>query len=60
MSITTPERPPLTEEREAHILLREPEVLASHLHNMLFLDEGEEGPAGPLLARAREALAGRP
>lgn len=33
-----------TLEREAHILLREPEVLSSHLHNMLYLEEGEEGP----------------
>jgi WD40 repeat protein len=47
-------------DREGHILQREPEVLASHLHNMLYLDEGEEGPAGPLLGRARKALAGRP
>ena len=47
-----------TPDREAHILLREPEALPSHLHNMLFLDEGEAGPAGPLLARAREALTG--
>lgn len=46
--------------REVHILQREPGVLASHLHNMLFLDEGAGGPAGPLLTRAREALAGRP
>jgi WD40 repeat protein len=49
-----------TLDKEAHILQREPEVLPSHLHNMLFLDEGEEGPAGPLLARAREALTDRP
>ena len=42
-----------TLEREAHILLREPEVLPSHLHNMLYLDEGEEGPAGPVGAAAR-------
>ena len=49
-----------TLEREAHILQREPEVLPSHLHNMLYLDEGEESPAAPLLARAREALAERP
>jgi hypothetical protein len=34
-------------DREAHILMREPEVLPSHLHNMLFLDEGEEGPGRP-------------
>jgi hypothetical protein len=47
-------------DREAHILMREPEVLPSHLHNMLFLDEGEEGPAGLLLTRARDALAERP
>ncbi len=49
-----------TLEREAHILAREPEVLASHLHNMVYLDEGDDGPAGPLLARARDALSGRP
>jgi hypothetical protein len=49
-----------TLDREAHILMREPEVLPSHLHNMLYLDEGENGPAGPLLGRAREALAERP
>lgn len=46
--------------REAHILIHEPEVLASHLHNMLYLDEGEVGLVGPLLARAREALVSRP
>jgi hypothetical protein len=46
--------------REAHILTREPEVLPSHLHNMIFLDEGDDGPGGPLLARARDALADRP
>ncbi|MCJ7509602.1 MAG: WD40 repeat domain-containing protein, partial [Dehalococcoidia bacterium] len=49
-----------TLEREAHIVMREPDVLACHLHNMIWLDQGENGPAGPLLARAREALAGRP
>jgi len=49
-----------TLEREAHILQREPEVLTAHLHNMLFLDEGMTDTAGPLLERAREALAGRP
>jgi WD40 repeat protein len=49
-----------TLDREAHILMREPQVLPSHLHNMLYLDEGAEGPAGPLLTRAREALARRP
>jgi hypothetical protein len=32
---------------EAHILQREPEALSSHLHNMLYLDQGEESPAGP-------------
>ncbi|MFQ5880409.1 MAG: WD40 repeat domain-containing protein [Dehalococcoidia bacterium] len=35
-------------------------MLPSHVHNMVFLDEGEDGPAGPLLVRAREALASRP
>jgi len=49
-----------TLDREAHILLREPEVLPSHSHNTLYLDEGEEGPFGPLLVRAREVLEGRP
>ena len=43
-----------TLDREAHTLMREPEVLPSHLHNMLYLDEEEEGSAGTLLARARE------
>lgn len=43
-------------DREAHILRREPEVLPSHLHNMLCLDEGEDSPAGPLLARLTAVL----
>jgi len=42
-----------TLKREAHILMREPEVLPSHMHNMLYLDEGEESSAGALLAWPR-------
>ena len=49
-----------TLDREAHVQTREPEVLPSHLHNMIFLAEGEDGPAGPLLERARYALVERP
>jgi WD40 repeat protein len=49
-----------TVDRESHVLLREPDLLASHLHNVLFVEHGEEGVAGPLLDRARTALSGRP
>ncbi len=46
--------------RDAYEIARSPATLAPQIHNMLFLDHGETGDAGPLLQNARHALAGRP
>ena len=46
--------------QESRILLREPQWLASHLHNVLFLDHGPEGSAAVIEDLARDALAHRP
>jgi WD40 repeat protein len=46
-------------QRETHILARHPELLASHLHNMLLVDERGTGPARLLMERASDAMAER-
>jgi WD40 repeat protein len=45
--------------RESHVLVGDAGSTTSHLHNMLFLDHGDDGPSARMLPRARQALGGR-
>ena len=46
-------------EREIYFLEYWPDMLISHLYNMIFLDEGKSSQTNHLLEKARELLAGR-
>lgn len=45
--------------REAHVVAGEPDLLSSHLHNMLALDWGDVPAAVRLMERARDGADGR-